>query len=99
MLAELREYARSDPKPKDAPSVETMIDKLFERSILGTKVRVFANDGTTICRMTKGFEFFARWAKESEKDEDKRAFLAWQVNFQYTYKHLSNIFVHTHIHM
>ncbi len=42
MLAELREYARSDPKPKDAPSVEMIIEylnNLFERSILGTKVR------------------------------------------------------------
>lgn len=55
-------------------------------------MRVFEKDGTTICRMTEGFEFFTQWAKESEKDEDKRTFLAWQVNgcnygYMYTYKH------------
>ncbi len=73
MLAELREYARSDPKPKDAPSVETMIEylealnKLFERSILGTKVRVFAKDGTTICRMTEGFRILRTVGKGERK--------------------------------
>ena len=47
VLAELCEYARSQPPPADASSIELTIDylsalnKLFERSLLGNKVRVF----------------------------------------------------------
>ena len=90
VLAELREYARSDPKPEDAPTVELVIaylealNKLFERSLLGRKVRVFNAKGTTIQRMEEGFEFFANWAKEKidTDDEDKNSFLSWQVSTQ-----------------
>lgn len=41
VLAELKEYARSDPKPQDAQAVELVVsylealNKIFERSILG----------------------------------------------------------------
>lgn len=87
MLAELREYARCNEKPVDYESVELVIsylealNKLFEKSIIGQSVRVFDIKGTTIQRMSEGFDFFARWAKESKKgdDVDNKSFLAWQV--------------------
>lgn len=88
VLAELREYARSGTKPQDAPEVELVIqylealNNLFERSILGKKVRVYDSKGTTIQRMDEGFQFFAKWAKESEGDEDRKSFLSWQVNIK-----------------
>ncbi len=103
MLAELCEYARTHPKPKYAPSVEVIIEylqalnKLFERSILGRKVRVFASGGTTMCRMAEGFNFFAKWAKESE---DKKSFLAWQViyrNIIIVIRTSTHIHAHAHV--
>ncbi len=98
----MREYARSSPTPKDAKSVEAMIqylealNKLFEKSLLGRKVNVYKTEGTTLSRMSEGFNFFAEWAQKSTKGvstEDgkqqaiaskestkDRNFLAWQVN-------------------
>lgn len=87
VLSELKEYARSDPKPDDAPSVELTIaylealNGLFEKSILGQKVRVFDPNGSTIERMEISFDFFAQWAKEKADDEvDSKQFLSWQVS-------------------
>ena len=87
VLAELKEYARSDPKPQDAQAVELVmsyleaLNKIFERSILGKKVRVFDANGTTLQRMEEGFMFFSKWAKENQdEDEDRKSFLAWQVS-------------------
>ena len=85
-MAELREYARASEKPLDSNSVEFVIsylealNKLFEKSIIGQKVRVFDVEGTTIQRMSEGFKFFADWANENKQgDIDNKAFLAWQV--------------------
>ncbi len=95
VMAELREYARSDPRPKDAHTVEMVIkylealNKLFEKCILGSKVRIFMTDGTAMARMSEGFNFFAKWAKNIDADSEdrqltaveKRSFLAWQVHY------------------
>jgi hypothetical protein len=68
-LAELKEYGVN--VPVDAASVELTIpylsalNNLFERSILGKRVRVFDVNGTTIQRMREGFDFFDKWAKDS----------------------------------
>jgi hypothetical protein len=84
-LAELKEYARCEQIPADAASVELTIsylsalNNLFERSIIGKKVRVFDVNGRTIQRMGEGFNFFADWAKENHEGDDKKSFLAWQV--------------------
>ena len=87
VLSELKEYARSDPKPDDAPSVELTIaylealNGLFEKSILGQRVRIFDPNGSTIQRMENSFNFFAQWAREKPLDEvDSRQFLSWQVS-------------------
>lgn len=85
VLAELREYAYSADCSSDCESVKLAItylealNKLFEKSILGQRVRVFDVNGTTIQRMREGFKFFADWAEESHKGDDKQLFLAWQV--------------------
>ena len=87
VLSELKEYARSDPKPDDASSVELTIaylealNGLFEKSILGQRVRIFDSSGSTIQRMASSFNFFAQWAKERPLDEvDSKQFLSWQVS-------------------
>ena len=112
VLAELKEYARSDPKPQDAQEVELVIsylealNNIFERSILGNKVRVFDANGTTLQRM-EGFTFFSKWAKENKDDEDRKSFLAWQVSILYTcvcisiqdYLHCSVPLIGAHHHM
>ena len=84
VLSELKEYARSDPKPDDAPSVELTIaylealNGLFEKSILGQRVRIFDSSGSTIQRMESSFNFFTQWAKERPFDEvDSKQFLSW----------------------
>ena len=86
VLSELKEYARSDPKPDDAPSVELTIaylEALFQKSILGQRVRVFDPNGSTIQRMEASFKFFAQWAKEKPLDEvDSKQFFSWQVSFK-----------------
>ena len=67
------------------------LNKLFEKSILGSKVRVFKSDGTTMSRMSEGFNFFAKWAKKSASDDqepttqEKKCFLAWQVNLLHAF--------------
>ena len=71
------------PTPEDAESVKLVIaylqalNNIFEKSILGKRVRVFSAEGTTIKRIDEGFQFFDTWAKEIE--DDKRSFLSWQV--------------------
>ena len=66
VLAELKEYAHSDPKPQDVQAVELVIsylealNKIFERSLLGKKVQVFDVNGTTLQRMEEGFLFFSK---------------------------------------
>lgn len=74
------------PIPEDAESVKLVIaylqalNNIFEKSILGKRVRVFSAEGTTMKRIDEGFQFFDTWAKEIEdNDEDKRSFLSWQV--------------------
>ena len=70
VIAELNEFARSDPRPDSAASVERVVlhlealNKLFERGLLGNKVRVFTSDGSTIQRMSEGFRFFTQWKEE-----------------------------------
>ena len=82
-MAELKEYACCEDIPADAASVELTIsylsalNNLFERSIIGKKVRVFNVNGTTMQRMSEGFNFFADWAKEND---DNKSFLVWQVS-------------------
>ena len=62
-MAELKEYACCEDIPTDAASVELTIsylsalNNLFERSIIGKKVRVFTVNGTTMQRMSEGFNF------------------------------------------
>ena len=61
VIAELKEYAEGDPAPQDAASVKKTIlylsalNNLFERSLLGQKVRIFNAEGLTIQRMEKAF--------------------------------------------
>lgn len=97
VLAELKDYARSDPKPQDAQAVELVIsylDALNKIFILGKKVCVFDANGTTLQRMEQGFEFFSSRAKENkDEDEDRKSFLAWQVSIYY------GCVMCTHIHV
>ena len=66
VLSELKEYARSDPLPDDAPSVEMVIsylealNGLFEKSILGQRVRIFDSSGSTIQSFSRG-----KWVVQS----------------------------------
>ena len=53
------------------------LNNLFERSIIEKKVRVFNVNGTTMQRMSEGFNFFADWAREND---DNKSLLAWQVS-------------------
>ena len=54
---------------------------LFEKSILGRKVRIFDPNGSTISRMEQSFAFIAEWASEMSSDDvDSRQFLLWQVS-------------------
>lgn len=84
MIAELKEYARGKNIIPDGPEVEMLINylealnKLFEKSILGKHTRIFDIEGHTIRRMAEGFQFFDDWANECS--DDKKTFLAWQVN-------------------
>ena len=89
VLAELREYVHNNSQASDAPAVTHTIaylealNKIFEKSLLGVKVRVFYANGPTMQRIDKGYLFFVGWAKEiesGEDDEDKSSFLAWQVH-------------------
>lgn len=70
VLAELKEYARKEPRPHDYRKVEKTIDYLsalnlfFEHGLLGEKVRVFEPSGRTIQRMERGFQFFSQWMEE-----------------------------------
>ena len=70
VIAELKEYARADPKPHDYKKVEKVMEYLgalnqfFERGLLGEKVRVFDACGKTIQRMECGFNFFCEWIEE-----------------------------------
>ena len=87
VLAELCEYARSQPPPADASSIELTIDylsalnKLFERSLLGNKVLVFDPHGSAMQRMECGYQFFVQWACKQYPDGDPVRFLSWQVLF------------------
>ena len=70
VLAELKEYARKEPRPHDCKKVEMVIEYLsalnlfFEQGLLGEKVRVFDPCGKTIQRMERGFQFFSHWMEE-----------------------------------
>jgi len=65
------EYANGDPSPEDAESVKAVIEYLkalnsfFELSILGSKVRIFKSDGSTLQRMEKGFAYFKQWCEDA----------------------------------
>ena len=45
------------------------LNGVFEKSILGQRVRVFDSSGSTIQRMEISLNFFAEWAKEKPLDE------------------------------
>ena len=88
VLAELKEYVHNNPKAPDASAVIHTIaylealNKIFERSFLGVKVRGFEANGYTMQRINEGYQFFTKWAKESDsgkEGEEKPTFLAWQV--------------------
>lgn len=67
VIAELKEYARTEPIPRDSKKVEQVIEYLsalnlfFEQGLLGDKVRVFDPSGRTIQRMERGFQFYSKW--------------------------------------
>ena len=88
VLAELKEYVHNNPKAPDASAVIHTIaylealNKILERSFLGVKVKVFEANGYTMQRINEGYQFFTRWARESDsgkEGEEKPTFLAWQV--------------------
>jgi len=70
VLAELKEYARKEPRPHDYKKVEKTIDYLsalnlfFEQGLLGEKVRVFEPSGRTIQRIECAFQFISQWMEE-----------------------------------
>ena len=40
------------------------LNKIFEKTLLGTKTRIFQPDGTGIQRLNQGFSYFKEWAEE-----------------------------------
>ena len=66
VLVRLREYVHNNPKASDAPAVTHTIaylealNNIFERSMLGVKVRVFKANGSTLQRIDEGYQFFMR---------------------------------------
>ena len=67
-MSELKEHAHCHPG--DDAAVKMVIkylqalNNMFERGILGNKVRVFDVNGSTIQRMENGFNFFSQWMDE-----------------------------------
>lgn len=70
VLAELEEYARETPIPKDSASVLQTVDflkacnSLFERGILGKHVFIKTMESPIITSMDEGYRFFGKWLDE-----------------------------------
>ena len=60
------------------------LNNLFERSLLGQKVRVFDPHGTTIQRMDTAYQFFVQWACKEYPNGEPEEFLSWQVDYKIT---------------
>jgi len=62
------------------------LNSIFERTLLGKKVRVFTAEGTSMQRLEEGFQFFTEWAEELvssgafDSGVESELFLAWQVS-------------------
>lgn len=94
-MSELREYATANPPPKD--SAETLatadylsaLNNIFERTLLGTKTRIFRPGGTGMQRLEKGFSYFREWAEALissgafNTGVENKQFIAWQVLYMY----------------
>lgn len=61
---------------------------IFERTLLGTKVRVFNAEGTAIQRLSEGFAYFEEWTEELidsgvfDNGVSTELFLSWQVQLR-----------------
>ena len=67
VLAELQEYATTDPPPADADSVLETVEylracnQIFERGILGKKVFIRSSVSPIIKNMETGYQYFTQW--------------------------------------
>ena len=65
----------------------TALNDIFERTILGSKVRIFQHDGTAMQHLGGGYAYFKEWAEELgifDDRVDSKQFLSWQVSFRCT---------------
>ena len=91
MLSELLEYANTDPPPQDQQQVLATeqylaaLNKIFEKTLLGTKTKIFNPQGLAIQRLNEGFSYFEEWAEKLDSDGcfedvvDCKSFISWQV--------------------
>lgn len=91
MLSELLEYANTDPPPQDQQQVLateqylSALNKMFEKTLLGTKTKIFNPQGLAIQRLNEGFSYFEEWAEKLDSDGcfedvvDCKSFISWQV--------------------
>ena len=87
----MREYADTKPDSDEAAEVLATVkylsalNKIFERTLLGTKTRIFMADGTAIQRLDEGFSYFKEWSENLRSlgvfgsGVDSSHFISWQV--------------------
>lgn len=90
-MSELLEFATYSLSPDRAEVLAvakylSALNNIFERTIIGTKTRIFDAEGTGIQRLNEGYKYFTEWAEElTEAGEfnsgvDSKQFISWQVH-------------------
>lgn len=91
VLSELLEYANTDPPPQDNQQVLATVqylsalNKIFEKTLLGRKTKIFDPHGSGIQRLNEGFSYFEEWAEELDENGcfddgvECKSFISWQV--------------------
>ena len=90
-VSEPLEFATTHPNDPDRAEILattkylSALNDIFERTLLGTKVRIFNQEGTAIQRLGEGFAYFEEWAEELidsgmfDNGVSTESFLSWQV--------------------
>ncbi len=90
MISELLEHVTTSQDPERSEVLEVVkylsaLNSIFEKTLLGSKTRIFDPEGTGIQRLEEGFDYFREWAKELvdfrefEDGVESKKFIAWQV--------------------
>ena len=91
VLSELLEHANADPRPQDHQQVLgtekylSALNSIFEKTLLGRKIKIFNAHGSGIKRLDEGFSYFEEWAEELDRDGcfedgvDCKSFISRQV--------------------